>query len=215
MITIIGTVRDMTTKMMVAGHDRSHLYLPIARGNEHATAILIRGRGDLTPAALQEIFRRVAPEPQIFEAIPLADIRDLQTWPLIAASWVGALLAAIAFGLGMSGLYGVLAYALSDRQKEIGIRLALGASPRNVVALVLRQGGKLAGIGAAIGLVLALGGLGTLASVIHLRNVNVLDAGAFAIGLVLVVAATIAATAQPALRASRVSPSETLRTDAP
>jgi predicted permease len=216
-LTVIGTVRDMTTALLVAGHDRGHIYLPIARGNTQATAILVRGRGDrdLSPAALQEIFRRVAPEPQIFEALPLSDIRDLQTWPLLAASWVGALLAAIAFGLGMSGLYGVLTYALSDRQKEIGIRLALGASPRNVVTLVLRQGGKLAATGAAIGLTLALGGLGALASVVHLRNVTLVDAGAFAIGLVLVVVATLAATAQPALRASRVSPSETLRTDAP
>ena len=216
-LTVIGTVRDMTTALLVAGHDRGHIYLPIARGNAQATAILVRGRGDrdLSPAVLQEIFRRVAPEPQIFEAIPLADIRDLQTWPLLAASWVGALLAAIAFGLGMSGLYGVLTYTLSDRQKEIGIRLALGASPRNVVALVLQQGGKLAATGAAIGLALALGGLGTLASVVHLRNVTLLDAGAFGIGIVLVVVATLAATAQPALRASRVSPSETLRTDAP
>ena len=109
----------------------------------------------------------------------------------------------------------MLTYALSDRQKEIGIRLALGASPRNVIALVLRQGGTLAATGAAIGLALALGGLGTLASVVHLRNVTLVDAGAFAIGIVLVVVATLAATAQPALRASRVSPSETLRTDAP
>jgi predicted permease len=215
-LTVIGTVRDMTTALLVAGHDRGHIYLPIARGNTQASAILVRGRGDrdLSPAALQEIFRRVAPEPQIFEALPLSDIRDLQTWPLLAASWVGALLAAIAFGLGMSGLYGVLTYALSDRQKEIGIRLALGASPRNVVTLVLRQGGTLAATGAAIGLALALGGLGTLASVVHLRNVTLVDAGAFAIGIVLVVLATLAATAQPALRASRVSPSETLRIDA-
>jgi ABC-type antimicrobial peptide transport system permease subunit len=206
----------MTTALLVAGHDRGHIYLPIARGNARATAILVRGRGDrdLSPAALQEIFRRVAPDPQIFEALPLADIRDLQTWPLLAASWIGALLAAIAFGLGMSGLYGVLTYALSDRQKEIGIRLALGASPGNVVALVLRQGGRLAASGAAIGLALALGSLGTLASVVHLRNVTLLDAGAFVTGVVLVVVATLAATSQPALRASRVNPSETLRTEA-
>lgn len=215
-LTIVGTVRDMTTALLVAGHDRGHIYLPIARGNPNAIAILVRGRGDrdLSPAALQEIFRRVAPEPQIFEAMSLADIRDLQTWPLLAASWIGALLAAIAFGLGMSGLYGVLTCALSDRQKDIGIRLALGASPRNVVALVLRQGGRIAATGAVIGLALALGGLGTLASVVHVRNVTLLDAGAFAIGLVLVIVATLAATAQPALRASRVSPAETLRTDA-
>ncbi len=214
-IAVIGTVRDMTTGLLMAGHDRGHIYLPIVRTNTHATAILVTGRNDrdLSPAALQEILRRVAPEPQIFEALPLADIRDLQTWPLLAASWIGALLAAIAFALGMSGLYGVLTYALSDRLKEIGIRLALGASPRNVVALVLTQGGRLAAAGAAIGFALALGGLGTLSSLVHLRNVTLLDSGAFAIGLMLVVVATLAATAQPALRASRVSPSETLRTE--
>jgi ABC-type antimicrobial peptide transport system permease subunit len=82
-----------------------------------------------------------------------------------------------------------------------------------IIALVLRQGGKLAAIGAVIGLALALAGLGTLASLIRVRAVTLLDGGAFLAGVVLVVAATIAACAQPALRASRVSPSDTLRTE--
>jgi predicted permease len=214
-VTVVGTVRDITTRLLIAGHDSGHIYLPVGRSHAQATAMLVRGRDErpLAPAALQEIFRQAASEPQIFEAIPLAEIRDLQMWPLMAASWIGALLAAIAFGLGISGLYGVLTYALSDRQKEIGIRLALGATPRVIIALVLRQGGKLAAIGAIIGLALALAGLGTLASLIRVRGVTMLDGGAFLAGVVLVVAATIAACAQPALRASRVSPSDTLRTD--
>jgi predicted permease len=214
-VTVIGTVRDMTTRLLIAGHDPGHIYLPIDQNHAQATAMLVRGRDErqLAPSALQEIFRRAASEPQIFEAIPLAEIRDLQMWPLLAASWIGALLAVIAFGLGMSGLYGVLTYALSDRQKEIGIRLALGATPQVIIALVLRQGGKLAAIGAVVGLALALAGLGTLASLIRVRGVTLLDGGAFLAGVVLVVVATIAACAQPALRASRVSPSDTLRTE--
>ena len=214
-VTVIGTVRDIVTGMMIAGRDANHVYLPMARDNVHATAILVRGRTDreLGPEALQELFSRVVPDPQVFEVLPLGDVRALQMYPLLAASWIGSLLGAVALALSMSGLYGVLTYAFSLRRKEIGIRMALGASGRAVVGLVLRQSMRLAGIGAAIGVLVTAGVLMALNAAIRLQTISLLDVGPFAAGLALIIAATALAAYQPARRATRLDPSVTLRTD--
>ena len=87
----------------------------------------------------------------MFEVRPLGEMRDVQMYPLRAASWIGSPLAGVALALSVSGLYGVLTYALSLRRKEIGIRIALGATVRAIIGLVLRQSMRLAGIGALIG----------------------------------------------------------------
>jgi predicted permease len=215
-VSVVGTVRDLVTGLLIAGHDVGHIYLPMSPSDEHATAILVRGRTgrDLGPAAFDEIFRRVVPDPQVFEVVPLAEMRDLQVYPLLAASWVGTLLGAVALALSVSGLYGVLTYALSQRRKEIGIRMALGATPRAVVGLVLRQTTRLAGIGTAIGAAVAFATMKTLSAAIQLETISALDVGAFIAGIGMVIAATMLAAYQPARRATRIDPSQTLRADA-
>ena len=111
-----------------------------------------RAAGDFRPDMLRETFRRLGYEPETFEVLPLTDLRDTQMYPLRAGAWIGGLLGAIALVLSISGLYGVLSYMLSQRTREIGIRMALGATAGAVVSLVVRQSVRLAGVGAAIGL---------------------------------------------------------------
>jgi hypothetical protein len=213
--TVVGVVRDIVSDMMLMGTDSGHIYLPMTSTNGHATAILARGRTDreLPPEGLQEIFRRVVSDPQLFEALPLSEMRDLQVYPLMAASSVGSVLGVVALTLSVSGLYGVLTYALNQRRKEIGIRMALGATSRAVVALVLRQSGWLAGIGIASGAAVTFGVVKALGAVIHLRTITLLDAGAFSSGIVLVAAATLLAAYYPARNATRIDPSQTLHSD--
>jgi ABC-type antimicrobial peptide transport system permease subunit len=107
-----------------------------------------------------------------------------------------------------------LTYTLSQRTKEIGIRMALGATAGAVVGLVMRQSARLAGVGALIGLVVAFGAMEVLSSVIRFRNVTVVDATAFTVGLVAVLTAATIAAYHPARHATRVDPSETLRAEA-
>jgi ABC-type antimicrobial peptide transport system permease subunit len=163
---------------------------------------------------MQEIFRRVVPDPQVFEALPLGELRDLQMYPLLAAGWVGSLLGAVALVLSVTGLYGVLTYAISQRRKEIGIRMALGATAGAVVRLVLTQSTRLAGIGALIGTAGTFAVLTRLNTAIHLGAISLVDIRAFGAGLALVFTATVVAACQPARSATRVDPSETLRADA-
>jgi predicted permease len=215
-VTVIGTAGDIVTGMLVMGRDAGHIYLPMTPANPHATAILVRGRTDreLGADAMQEIFRRVVPDPQVFEALPLGELRDLQMYPLLAAGWVGSLLGAVALVLSVTGLYGVLTYAISQRRKEIGIRMALGATAGAVVRLVLTQSTRLAGIGALIGTAGTFAVLTMLNTAIHLGAISLVDIRAFGAGLALVFTATVVAACQPARSATRVDPSETLRADA-
>jgi predicted permease len=214
-VIVVGTTRDVVSGMMIDGQDAGHIYLPTSATDPHAVALLLRARADrdLGPAALQGIFERVAQE-SVFEAVPLDEIKAVQMYPLRAASWIGAVLGGIALVLSVSGLYGVLTYTLSQRTKEIGIRMALGATAGAVMRLVMRQSARLAGVGALIGLVVAFAAMEVLSSVIRFRNVTVVDATAFTVGLVAVLTAATIAAYHPARHATRVDPSETLRAEA-
>jgi predicted permease len=214
-VTVVGVTRDVVSGLIVDGVDQGHIYLPAGPSDPHVSAVLVRGRteADLRPEALGGLFRRAGPDPQVFEALPLAEMRDVQMFPLRAASWVGGLLGVIALILSVTGLYGVLSYTMGQRTREVGIRMALGATASTVVGLVVRQAVRLAGGGATSGVGVAFAAMWLLSSVIRLRTVSLLDGAAFAAGIVVVVAATALAAYQPARRATRVDPAQALRTD--
>ncbi len=214
-VTVVGMSGDIISGLIVDGPEPGHIYLPTSPGQPHASALLARGRSphDLTPEPLQQILKRAAADPEVFEALPLEEVRTLQVYPFMAASWIGSLLGVIALALSVAGLFGVLTYTLTQRSREIGIRMALGATAATVVRMVMRQTAVLAGFGAMVGLAGAFVLLQILGATIRLRAVSLLDGVAFGAGLALVVAAAALAAYQPARRAARVDPALTLRTD--
>ena len=116
---------------------------------------------------------------------------------------------AIAVALAALGLYGVLAFIVAQRRREIGVRMALGATRQDVIGDVMGHGLRLAAIGVAIGLGLAL--IGTRLLEAMLFGTSRTDAVTFVASSVLIVAVTAVASALPALRASRVDPIVALR----
>jgi ABC-type antimicrobial peptide transport system permease subunit len=116
---------------------------------------------------------------------------------------------AVALLLAVSGLFGVIAYSVSQRTREIGVRVALGASRRNVMRMVLRQGLTLAGLGIGAGLVAALAATRLLRSLLY--GVSPLDPATFVVVPLLLLTVTILACLLPARRAARVDPMEALR----
>ncbi len=120
-----------------------------------------------------------------------------------------AIAAGVALALGVVGIYGVISYMVSQRTREIGVRMALGADRRDVRRMVLRQGVILAGIGVAVGLVAAVGLTRLISS--WLFGVEATDPVTFGLVAALLVAVALVASYLPALRASRTDPLEALR----
>ncbi len=147
--------------------------------------------------------------------LPLAEVRTLDD--ILAASMARtsftlvmlAIAAAVALALGVVGIYGVISCAVSQRTREIGVRMALGADRRDVRRMVLRQGAILAGIGVVVGLVAAVGVTRLMSSLLY--GVEATDPVTFGVVAALLVAVALVASYLPALRASRTDPLEALR----
>jgi ABC-type antimicrobial peptide transport system permease subunit len=169
---------------------------------------------DSRPNLLQTTLRTVDPNPLAFTTLALDEALALQIYPMMIASWIGLLLSGIALALSVSGLYGVLTYGLSQRVKEIGIRIALGATPSAIVRLVMTQAGRLVAIGAGVGLLVSFSVLGVLAAIVPLQNVSILNPAAFTVATVVVAVAAALAALFPSQRATRIDPSQSLRADA-
>jgi len=113
--------------------------------------------------------------------------------------------------LAAVGLYGVVAYSVARRTREIGIRVALGADAGRVVGLVMRQGLAIAGVGVAVGAVLALGAAKAVAGALY--SVSFVDPVAWTAAIVTLLAVAALANVVPARRASIVDPSIALRSE--
>jgi predicted permease len=214
-VVIIGVAKDVVSGFVYDGLDRAHLYLPTSASGPHGAALLVRGRtgAHFHREVLPGLLAQVHPDPFAFEALPLTEVLGLQMFPLRIASWIGAVLGGIAMALSISGLYGVLTYLLSQRTREIGIRMALGATSGKVLGLVMGQCARLTAAGAGAGVVLAFIVLKAFSSVVHMRNVTLLDATAFGAAVALVGAGAALAAYVPGRRATRINPSEALRAD--
>jgi putative ABC transport system permease protein len=120
-----------------------------------------------------------------------------------------AVFAALALGLAAVGMYGVLAYSVSQRTREIGIRMALGADGRGILKLIAGEGLKLAGIGAVIGLAGALALTRLMQGLLF--GVTATDPGTFLAGAAVLIVVSVLAVCIPARRASKLAPLEALR----
>jgi putative ABC transport system permease protein len=144
-----------------------------------------------------------------FEAIPLD--RLLRMWILpsrVAAAGAGVL-GLVALALASIGIYGVLAYLVSQRTREIGVRMALGARPADLVRLVLREGAGLIGAGAVIGTLIAAAAAPLLRALLF--GISAYDPVAFAAAALVLIGVAVAACYVPARRASRLEPVAALR----
>ena len=156
-------------------------------------------------------------DPSMGEVLTLRLIARMATYFLELAFWLTLALGALALLLTLSGLFSVLSYLVEQRTREIGVRMALGATSRSIGALVLSQSARPVGIGLLVGssLTAALGAalLATPAAELIASIVRLFDPVAYAASLLCIVTACACAALIPALRAGRIDPIATLRQD--
>jgi predicted permease len=207
---VVGMVSD--GKYRALGEDPlPFLYVPFAQQYRPAMTLHVRTAGDprpLTPLLEREV-KALAPALPIINPTTLDEAAAVALLPhRIGAALLG-LLGGLAVLLAMLGLYGVMAYSVTQRTREFGIRGALGAARRQLVTQVVGEGMLLSAVGAGIGLVLAAAGTRLVQS--FLFGVSPLDPVTFAGMTVLIGCVTLAASYLPARRVTRVSPIEALR----
>ena len=165
------------------------------------------------PAQAIPLLRRAVaetdPNAAAFHAVPLAEYTEVATFgQKVAANLMGAL-GLMCLLLAAMGLYSVMSYTVSQRIPEIGIRMAMGARPRNVIAMVVGQGMALALTGMAVGTVAAFATTRLVASMLF--RVDAADPATFVLAGLFLGAVALLATWLPAFRATRIDPMSALR----
>ena len=206
---VIGVSRNAVSGWIGTGLERPVVFYPASADSAGAN-VLARVTGDAKQAQRRIDLDVSAVDPRAINEIhTLDDYLAVQRWPFRIFSWLSAAIGALALTLTVIGIYGVLSYLVAQRTKEIGIRMALGASVGVVVGKVLRQSLRYAVVGIAAGSVLALGVSKVFASVLVI--VDTFDPAGYAWGIAVVLAACVAAAWAPSQRAARVNPVEMLR----
>jgi len=214
-VTVIGVVRDVRGFRFTDVKDAG-VFLPTSL-DVAKTSIVARVNGDPTLARQALLERLARIDPNIGSIITMRTVARLETFFLQMAFGVSLILGGLALLLTVSGLFSVLSYLAEQRSREIGIRMALGATASAVTRLMLAQTtrpvaiGLLAGGGLAAALATAV--LATPAGAMISQIVHVTDPVAYLAGLSVIVAACLLAAWIPASRAARVDPMRTLRQD--
>jgi predicted permease len=209
-LTVVGIVPDGKYSSLGNAHE-PFLFLPLAQWPRAEASLLVRTSlpANAFAAQLRSVQHALDASLPAAQVHPMSDVIALSLLPQRVAGMTALALGAIGLLLAALGLYGLIAMHVASRTREFGVRLALGASPKQILAEVLRRGALVSGAGLVIGALLSLGGALLLSGLLYGANPG--DALAF-VGAALVLAAiAMFACWLPARRAARVSPMEALR----
>ena len=209
-VTIVGIAFNARL-IWLTGNVEPYIYVPFDQRYLPRVSLLVRTAGQSSIPDIRQLMRSMDPNLPITEAAPLSSVIAIGLVPQRIVASVAGTLGLVGLLLAAIGIYGVTAYAVSRRTREIGIRIALGADERAVMRLILRQGLTLAGIGVVIGIVIAAAGSKLLESLLF--GVGGLDPITFSGASVLFTLVTLIATYIPARRAMSVDPISALRAE--
>jgi putative ABC transport system permease protein len=207
---IIGVVGDVKFQDLSAA-PRPTTYWPHPQLAYSQMTLTVRASGD--PLALAPSVERTIRT--LDKDQPVSDVRTMSQWVAKSlaqarfSSMLLSLFAALALLLAAVGIYGVMSYAVSQRTSEIGIRLAIGADQRQILRMILGNGARLAGLGLAAGIAMALALSRTVTSLLY--ETTGTDPMTFAAVVVVLAAVAVLASYIPARRAARIPPVDALR----
>ncbi len=213
--TVIGVARDIAG-FQSARTTKAVVYLPTT-AEVPGTTLVARAHGDPDRARQALLNRLTTIDPNLDEVGTIRSVIRMETYFLQLGFWLTIGLGGLALVLTLSGLFSVLSYLVEQRTREIGVRIALGATTHDVTRLVLSQSIRPVGVGLGLGggsaaglsaLLLATPAAAPIGAIVH-----VLDPIAYAASLLTITAACVAAGSIPAARAARLDPAGTLRQD--
>ena len=210
--TVVGVVKDGKYEHLEES-PKAYMYLPFAQDYSADERIVMHVRTAGPPENWMPVLRRdvraIDPNVAIFSWQPLAQHIGASLFVQRSAASLLSVLAVVALLVAALGLYGVIAYAVAQRTREIGIRIALGAQPRDVLRMVVGDGLRLSAVGIAAGGAVSVALGRTVAALLF--GVNAADAAVLASAAAFLAAVALAASWVPARRALRVDPAVSLR----
>lgn len=208
---VIGVVENASYSRLVESTP-NFFYLPFSQWhNAQATLHVRTAAGPAPIAAIREAIRRLDPHLPILAAQPLEEALGIFFLPQRLAAWVAGVMGMLALVLGAVGVYGISAFAIGQRTREIGIRLALGARTVEVLRLMIARGLRAPLTGMAVGLAIAVAVTRLLGG--FLAGVSPVDPLTYGAVLFLLIGVVLGAVLVPARRAAGVDPAVTLRSE--
>ena len=211
-LTIVGVVGDVKHDSLTSTRTMA-VYRPFAQAPIPSMTVVIRTTADAAVVAnlLRETVRALDPSVPVSDVSAMDDVVSVSmARPRFAAILITAF-AAVAMMLGAVGIYGVIAYSVVQRTREIGVRMALGATPRDALWIVVRRGAWLTAAGVSLGIASALATARMFSGLLY--GVSATDPVALGLGALILAVVAVVACYIPARRATQVDPTVALRAE--
>jgi predicted permease len=211
-VTVVGVAGD--SKIRSLGEEPvPYLYEPFAQAPTGGMTLVARTQGSADPliGAALAAARRLDPDVVVIQAKTMERHLATSLLPHRMGAWVISAFGTLALLLASIGLFGIVSYAVSTREREVGIRMAMGADAGRVMRLMMGGGLQLVAIGVALGLVLSAAAARVLSGVLY--GVNATDPMAFVVAPLVLLGVAVAAAWVPARRVTRISPVRAIRSE--
>ncbi len=205
-VGVVGNIR----RAALSDEPRADMYFPFERSFAGSIALFVRTSGNAANIArdVQASIRSIEPASVIAEVRTLADIASESVQVTRLALWLLGLFATVALALSAIGIYGVMSYVVRQRTRELGTRVALGATRGRILWLVMREGAAIATAGTALGLVAGLAAARSLGAILY--GVSPSDPATVAAAAFILLSTALVACYVPARQAAAVDPARTL-----
>jgi putative ABC transport system permease protein len=209
--TIVGVVNSIKLESLNSEPTRCQLYFSYTMFPQRRSSLLVRASGDLAglAAAIKHVVQEIDKDQPIYDLQTMNQILADSIAPQRLAAMLLTVFAALALLLAIVGIYGVMAYSVTQRTHEIGVRMALGAQTGDVLKMVIKQGMMLVSIGVAIGLAAAFALVRAMSSLLY--GVSASDPSTYLTIAALLILVAMLANYIPARRAAKVDPMIALR----